>query len=176
MADIQDARRLVRALDVFADLHELPALIAHDGRVGQPLEMQRAGLDFLEKFVGTFVPHFAGAVGLNEEMQAVQLLPHFNRDLITHHPRVLAGRGDGGDNRVRVVRAENQELRHRLPVGLGIQLEEGFIIARGLDDRHPIVSEALVVEAAEIEEQLEIHIDDARDVFRPLDVAAHPEE
>jgi hypothetical protein len=37
-----------------------------------------------------------------------------------------------------------------------------------------MIAQTFVVETAEIEEQLEIHIENARDIFRALNVARHP--
>jgi len=39
-----------------------------------------------------------------------------------------------------------------------------------------VVGEALVVEGAEVEEELEVHVHDARDVLGTLDVTSHPVE
>jgi hypothetical protein len=37
-----------------------------------------------------------------------------------------------------------------------------------------MVGEAAVVDAAEIEQQLEINVHDTRDIFRAFDLAGHP--
>jgi hypothetical protein len=39
-----------------------------------------------------------------------------------------------------------------------------------------VIAQAFVVEAAEIEEELEIDVKDTRDVFGALDVTGHPIE
>ena len=48
------------------------------------------------------------------------------------------------------------------------------LVAGGLHDGQPVFGEALLVEVAQIEQQLQVHVHDARDVFGALDVTRHP--
>ena len=60
--------------------------------------------------------------------------------------------------------------------GLFVEREELRFIARRLHDGQPVRGEAVLVEIAEVEEELQVHVHDARNVFGALDVAGHPVE
>ncbi len=57
-----------------------------------------------------------------------------------------------------------------------MQRKEGLFIAGALDDGNPMAGQSLVIEIPEVQEELQIDVHNARDVFRALEVAAHPIE
>ena len=176
VAHVQDARGLVRALQVAAALDEEPALVADDGGVGQALEQQRTVADGLEKIGRAFAPQLGRAGRVEEEVEAVEFLPQLGGDLVAHHAGVLAGLADRGDDGVAVGGAEDHELGHILPGGAGVEFPEQLLVAGALDDGHPVGVQRGFVEVAEIEQELEVDVHQARDAFGALDVAAHPVE
>ena len=176
VAHVEDARGLVGALEVAAALDEEPALVADDGGIGQALEEQRAVADGLEEVRRTLAPQFGGARRVEKEIEAVDLLPQLGGDLVAHHAGVLAALADRGDDGVAVGRIEHHELGHVLAGGAGIELAELLLVAGALDDGYPVGVQRGVVEVAEIEEELEVDVHEARDAFGALDVAAHPVE
>ena len=62
------------------------------------------------------------------------------------------------------------------PVACGCALKNASLVAGGQHDGFPIGDELRLVEAAHVEEQLQVHVHDARDIFGTLDVAGHPVE
>ncbi len=106
-------RGRVGALDVRAELEELERLAARHRRAHHALEGVRAAADADEQLVLGARRAAAPARGGEEEVQAVQLLPHLGRDLVADAAGVLARPGHARDDRVRVVRAARAGTRSR---------------------------------------------------------------
>jgi hypothetical protein len=176
VAHVEQARGLVGAFEVASGLEEAPALVAHGGGVGDALEQQGAVADFLEKIAGAAAPQIARGHGVEKQVDAVELFPVFGGELVAHGARVFAGLIDGGDDGVGVFRLENEELGHAAAGGLRVELGKQLLVTGALHDRLPVAGEGTVVEVAEIEQELEVYIDEARRVFGAFDVAAHPVE
>ncbi len=172
--DVEDTCRLVRALEVFAEADELPAFGAGEGGICQPLEEMREALDLVVKGARPLAPDLLGIAGLEEEIDLVEHLPHFERDLVAHLAGVLARRAHTTEHRVRIVPAECHELGHRGAVGLRVVLEKEILVSRRAQNRDPVLLDPLAIDRSEIDQQLYVHIDQARDVLGALEVARHP--
>ena len=97
----QDARDLIGALDETAEAREVPALaVGHRAVVETPKEV-RVALDAGEKFVGNVQRLALLARAMPKEERAVHLLPKLARHHGPHAARVLAGREEAGEDRVR---------------------------------------------------------------------------
>ena len=59
-------------------------------------------------------------------------------------------------------------------MALLVQFEKCLLVAGGLHDGQPVFGERSLVQIAQVEEQLQVHVHDARDVFGALDVTRHP--
>jgi hypothetical protein len=81
-----------------AGLHKPPALVVEQGRARDADEMQGAGLDFLKKFARAAAPDLSRLGRARKQIQPVQLFPEFLRQLVAHHPGVLARQTDGRNN------------------------------------------------------------------------------
>ena len=71
---------------------------------------------------------------------------------------------------------EHQKFRDGLRGGFFVQREKLLLVAGGLHDGQPVLGQALLVEVAQVQQQLQVHVHDARDVFGALDVTGHPVE
>jgi hypothetical protein len=50
------------------------------------------------------------------------------------------------------------------------------LIAGGLHDGHPVITQFLLIQTPEIQQQLKIHVNQSREVFRALNVTGHPKQ
>ena len=167
---VEDPRGLVGAFQVAAQPAEMPALVVRHRRVGDAGELVARHFDDREQMLGV-----AEAVGIegrrvDHQVELVQLLPHLRRDHLADRARVLAGGAETGSNRVGVVGIVREELNDALLGGGAIAVRELLCIARRIDERLPLLHRA----DRHVEHQVERHVDEARDVLRPLDIAAHP--
>ena len=135
-----------------------------------------AGFDLIEEVRRAIHPCLPRFGRENEQVEAVELLPGFEADLVAHHARVLARLADGRHDGIGILLPEHHELRHRGGRGLLVLRDEGILVAGALHNRQPMVTQHLVVQAAKVQQQLQIHIENARDVFGAFDVARHPVE
>ena len=174
VAHVEDARGLVGALQKLAGLHEPPTLVVDERGVDDADDVERAGFDFLEKFRRAASPDFVRLRRADEQVKAVQLLPKFQRDLVAHHAGVFARLADGLDERIRILPVEDKKLRDRRAGGVRVRLKKRLLVAGGEHDGFPVGDELLLIEAAHVEEQLQVHVHEARNVFGALDVAGHP--
>ena len=76
--------------------------------------------------------------------------------------------------RVRIFHLEHQKFRDVLRGGLLVEREKLLLVAGGLHDGQPVFGQALLIQIAQVQQQLQIHVHDARDVFGALDVTRHP--
>jgi len=89
VAHVEQPGGLVCALEVPGGLREIPALVADDRGIRQALELERAGFDLAEEVLRAVAPQIAGGGGVEEQIQAIELLPDLDGELIAHRPRIL---------------------------------------------------------------------------------------
>src|SRR5262249_42727737 len=87
-----------------------------------------------------------------------------------HRTGVLARGTDAGEDRVRVLGIERQELDHVLLRAAAVAALELLRIARRVHQRLPLLRRT----DRQVEHPVQIHIDEARHVFGAFDIAAHP--
>ena len=71
---------------------------------------------------------------------------------------------------------QTNEIDRGLAIGVLIKRSEKLIHFQGANDRIPLLLGVGVARVLKVQEQLQIDIGNAGVVFRPLDVAAHPEK
>ena len=172
--EIQHPRSGVSALDVFPSLQELPSLAVRHCGVCHALKRVEAIDDRAVKPDRALAEGRPRRRALQVEELAVQFLPHFARDLLTHSPGVLAGEGDGGEDRVRVRFFESDEIQHRIRSRFRMEGFKKFAVLERGEDRQPLPATATVL-ILKIQHELHVHIQNARAGLRTLDVAAQPE-
>ena len=171
---VQDARGAVGPLQQPADAHEMPAFAVRHGRVRDALEKMRARDDALEKFVRTGAKQLARGIAVHEKVEAVDLLPHLAGDLFARGARIFARLGDDRSRSSSVLLLQRHEIDRRAAVRFFVERIEKLVLLQRADDRIPVLLRIEIRLVGQIEQQLEIHLGDARVVLRPLDVAAHP--
>ena len=57
-----------------------------------------------------------------------------------------------------------------------MELKKLLVIAGRLHDRQPVLREPFLIEVPQVQEQLQIHVHDARDIFGAFDVTRCPVE
>ncbi len=139
-------------------------------------DVERRGFDFLEKFAGTARPDFARLRRMDEQINPVQFFPQFHRDLVAHHAGVFARGTDALDDGVGVLRLEHEKFRHGIAGRVRMQFEKTFFIAGRHHDGFPVFDELFLIKIPHVEQQLQIDVHNARDVFGPFGVAGHPVE
>ena len=171
---IQNARSAIGPLQQRPDADEIPAFAVRHGGVGDALEKVRASHDALEKLMRTGGQQFPRVVALHEKIEPVDLFPHLAGNLLARRPGIFARQGETGKNRVRIFLLQRQKLDHRALVGRFVERIEKLGLFERSDHRRPVLHGVGL--APEIEEQLQIDIENAGVILRPLDVAAHPVE
>src|SRR5205814_5346206 len=96
--------------------------------------------------------------------------PHFRRDDLAHGPGAFAGGAQAGDDGIGVVAVEGEKLNDVQAGGFAEASGEVLVVAGGIDQRLPLVSVAV----GRVEHEVEVDVDEARDVFGVLEVAADP--
>ena len=129
-----------------------------------------------EKFVGALALDLFQGLAFHPEVGAVDLLPHFERNLLAHVPGVFARGGDAVDDRVRVLGVEGEEVDDVLAAGHLVVFVEILVVAGAAQDGFPERLLFLGIELGQIEHELEVDVEDAGDVFGPLGITAHPVE
>src|SRR6185369_11861148 len=102
--------------------------------------------------------------------ELVDLLPHLRRDDLAHRSRVLARRAQARQDRAGVLLIEGEEADDRFLRRHAVAPREDVAVAGRVDERLPLLHRA----DRHVEDQVERHVHEARDVLRALDVAAHP--
>ena len=110
--DVEDARRFVGRLDRASHAAEVPRLAVRHRRVGDPLELLAGEPNLLVKLVRVVECRPKAARVLEHQVEAVDVLPHLRRDDLAHAAGVFAGRGQAGEDRVRIVAVERQKADH----------------------------------------------------------------
>ena len=139
-----------------------------------PVKCMEAALISEKKSLGLCRQTWRASRRLDKQIKPVQLLPQLEGDLIAHHPRVLPRLADALHDGVRVFRLEHQEFRHGRAGGLGMQLGKGLLVAGRLDNRQPLFGDVFLVQIADVQQQLQAGVHQARRVLRALNVARHP--
>ena len=106
-------------------------------------------------------------------IEAVDVLPQLARDAVADGPGVLPHPGDAADDGIGVVLAEPEELEHGLRRRVAVELEEPLVLAAHADDRVPAQQVGLL---RLLEQRVEVDVEQARGLLRPLHVAPHPEQ
>src|SRR5271166_709816 len=162
--DVEQARRLVGALQVTADLVETPSLVAEE-RAFRDAGMGLAGLlDLAEQ-----VRQQPGAERDFREaghagVELVQLHPHLGRDQRSQGTGVLARPLDRTDDRGRVFRIRDIECEDAFGRGFLVLGEEALLVRIELDDWQPVVL------AGAIPREGFVYIEYAGEILGALDI------
>ena len=140
------------------------------GGIGDAGEEVAREFDFGEKGGRRFEALLAAGGIVDHEIKLVQLKPHFRRNNFPDRPGVFTRGTQAGDDGVRIVAVEGQKLDDVVLRGLAAAFSEVLVVPGRVHQRLPLPSGAV----RSIEHEVQIDIDEARHVFRPLDVAAHP--
>ena len=89
---------------------------------------------------------------------------------------MFAGGVHAGADGIGVAQVEREKLGDVAAVGGLVVLREEFFVAGAQEDGAPMLLDGGVSEALEIEEELEIDVEEAGEIFGALDVTAHPIE
>ena len=170
--DGEQARRRVGPLQVRAELEELVRLAARQRRLHDALEGVRRLADAHEERVRRG-EHGRGPRARDQQVQPVQELPHLARDLLAHAARVLPRARHARGDRIRVGRVPEHELRDGLRAVVREVLAEQLVAAQ---QQHEVLPPAPAVGDVRVEQAVEVDVQEAARVLRPLDVAARPVE
>ena len=167
---VEQRRRRRGALDVAAQLDELPALAVRHRRVGDALEQVHAFHHRRQELVCAGAPLRLGRVAPHVEEQPVDLLPHLGADLLAHLARVLARGVDARGDGVVVGEVQNRAGRHDFRMG-----------TVGRRRRHPKAGQQPApvprrVDRRPVQRQVQVHVHEPRRVLGALEVPAHPVE
>ena len=83
---------------------------------------------------------------------------------------ILAGRAQAGNNGVGVIGVEGEKVEHVRLGGRAVPFGIVGCVACGIDQRLPLVLAA----DRHVQHEIEGDVHKSRDIFRALDVAAHP--
>ena len=148
----------------------MPGLAVRHRGVGRADQQVAGPLDLREELVvaGRARPHRVA----DQQVEPVELLPHVGRDDLAGRAGVFAGARQAGEDRVGVLLVERQKLQDVLARGLAVAREKRLVVARGIDQRRPLVGQLL----AQVEREIVIDVDEPGHVLGPLDVSRHPED
>ncbi len=137
---VEDARGFVGALELAPEADEVPRLVVRHRRIGHPLKEVATEPD-LAKHVEQELGLRNRALGLNLQVHAVDLRPHFRRDRLAHRPRVLPAQAEARRNgvRVRVVVREVLDDPGLRGGVLAVARLERLLVATGIDERLPLM-------------------------------------
>ena len=165
-----DAHRRRGTLEQQPESDELVRVAVGHGGVGGALEEVGAVAEILEEGAR---PARDGAPvrAPDEQEQLVDRLPHLARDLLAHRARVLARERDAVDHRVRVALVPEHPVAHVDRGRLVEVLRVALLVAEQLHDLEPRLTPIVHLH---VEQRVEVHVEDARDVLCALDVARRP--
>ena len=172
---IECARGGVGALEEFARLQELPTLAVGHRGIGDALERVDAIDKGSVKTYRAFPMRGPRGGALQVEIEAVEALPHFTRDLLTDGAGVFSGMGHRGEDRAGIRLLESDEFHHGVAADFSMELVEKLLVFERGENRQPLLVRVQIIQRLEIEHELHIHIENARNRFGALDVAAEPE-
>ena len=93
---VENAAGLVSTFDKATEAGEVPTFVVTNGGLTEALEDNGEANDLAEERFGVIAISFVGGFGGNEEVDAIQLQPHFFRKLVAHGAGVLASESDAG--------------------------------------------------------------------------------
>ena len=165
---LEEGSRGAGALDVTAELHEVPALAVRHGGVGDALEQVHAADGGGQEFVGARRPlALAEAVLPHVQEEPVDLLPHLGADLFAHLPGVLPRRADRRQDGLAIRQVHDRALE----VAGGGRRRPRWR-RRERRQQEPPVPRG--VRRRAVERDVQVHVDHARRVLGPLEIPAHP--
>src|SRR5581483_8238843 len=168
--DVENAGGFVGALELATEAAEVPAFAVGHGGVRQAHEEVAGQLHLIEEIVRRLDDFAAGAGGIDHQIIAIELKPHLGGDHFADGAGVFAGGAEAGDDGIGIVPVEGQEVDDVVLGGGLVTLGELDVVAGDIDNRLPL----LVLAARRIEHEVEVDVDETRDIFRAFDVAAHP--
>ena len=172
--DVEDARGVVGAFDKDSEPGEPVGVVAQHGAVGRAVEAQRGFLHPAQE-AGELLARARPVAPLLEfEPGAVDGVPHLDGQRRAHRAGIEARRLDAVADRGRIAGREREKLGDGLFVRFRIGGEEGAGAARGRDRRFPFVRGADIGER-QCREPVG-RLQNAREIFRALDVAGEPVE
>ena len=99
----------------------------------------RSSNDPLEEFVWARAHKFLRRVAFHEKIEAIDLFPHFARDLFAGGAGVFARERQTGMDRVWVLFLQADEIDHRLAVGLFVERSEEIVFLERANDWIPLL-------------------------------------
>src|SRR5947209_15093673 len=99
---IQQSRGSGGTLKKATNANKVPALTMVHRRVGDTLKKMHTLFHAGKKQMQFSMPVLLHTRVLDLKKEAIELLPHFATDLLTHLPGILAGSGNASHNRGRV--------------------------------------------------------------------------
>src|SRR6478672_10666979 len=94
--DVKDTRGPVGALEEFAELNEFPTFVVRHGRFANALEQLGRFKSPFEKLVSAAVKQTFGITSQEEQVHAIDLLPHLDGDLFAYGPGIFSCEGQAG--------------------------------------------------------------------------------
>ena len=119
--DVEQAAHQLRALDEAAELEEVPAFAMAQRGVGDAAQRVDLLQHIAEQPRRLMHPDLFDGDGLEPEIEAIQMLPHFRRQLLAHLPRIVAREAERIHQRRRIVAREGERCGDR----------EGIVRLRG---------------------------------------------
>src|ERR1700694_3300652 len=166
---VEDAGGLVGALQLTAEPAEVPRFVVGHGGVGHAGKLMARHLHGRKQLMR--LPQAAGVRrGIDQQIKFVELFPHCRGDDLANRARVLPGGADAGPDRIDVVRIEREKLDDALLRGRPVALLEFGGVAGNVHEGLPLLRRA----NRQIEHEIQVDVDETRDVLGALDVAAHP--
>ncbi len=171
---VEDARRVVGALDEVSDLAEIVGVVAQHGAEQGATERHHPLLDPLQE-LRQAVGRKACGLDLRQLVPGrVDALPHVAGDRGTHGAGIVARGADGGLDARRIALVEDQEVDHVLCGDVVMQALVGEVAGRTLQRRTPFV--AVAFHGAGHQRDSVTDLEEARHVLGALHVARHPEQ
>jgi len=168
--DVEKARRLVGALDIPADLIEVPALVAEERPFGNA-GMGLAGFLYHRKQRREIARCKIFRTQLRQAIvEHVELNPHLGGDQRPQCASVLARIADCADDRGRIVAVDDIKIHDAVCSGRVVTGKKSLLIRVQLNDRAPVLAAAAVAREGLVDVQ------NASEVFRTLDIARQPED
>ena len=137
--NVQDSGGSIGALEKLAEPDKLPAFVVRHSRIGDTLKQLRPFQDRFEELVRAVLKHALCVAGHEQQIESVNLLPHFNRDLLTHRPSIFPRESQARVNRVRIFPLERNEIDDRIACNRGIMLFEELRVLQCENDRFPML-------------------------------------
>ena len=125
-------------------------------------------LDILKELLWGSRPHGIDINLREKEIELVNLLPHFSADLFAHLARIFACGSDTGADRVLIFGIKGH------PTGQAIIIARLIIIRRQLQGCQYILAILISRLLRLIKHEIKMDIEQARGMFGPFQVAAHP--